>query len=74
MSKIETTTTIDITPELMAKIFWEMDDEDQIIFFEEIWQLFDGTLGTQMDYVAKNIGIGGKLAMETIGNAAKDAP
>ncbi len=43
---------IDVTPELLAKMFWEMDNEQQAQFFDELSRVSGGELANQMDNVA----------------------
>ncbi len=47
---------IEITPEILAKIFWEMDDGEQSEFFNALYIEANGALNLQdqLDYVVKN--------------------
>ncbi len=43
---------IEVSPELLAKIFWEMDNDQQAEFFDALSKVADGALSDQMENVA----------------------
>lgn len=62
---------IDVTPQILAQIFFEMDSNQQREFFENVAELFgDAYLDVQMEHVALDISEAGKEAMLAIGRAA----
>jgi len=43
---------IDVTPELLAQMFWEMDNDQQAVFFDALSKIANGMLSEQMTNVA----------------------
>ncbi len=43
--------TVEATPELLAKIFWEMDSDEQAIFFHMLATVAGDKLSTQMENI-----------------------
>ncbi len=67
--------TIDITPELLAKAFWSLDNIQQADFFDHLEKMADGNLETQMETVAlftDNLSLNAIKAMAAIGRDALD--
>ena len=74
--KIDITETkkVDVTPELLAKIFWQMDNDDQAKFFHELALIAGDNLEGQMEYVARftdSLSHKALTAMTAIGMEAK---
>lgn len=72
---INETKTIDATPELLAQMFWEMDNDQQAEFFDALAKVSNGLLSDQMTNVASfTDGLTQRAldAMVIIGNCAKD--
>lgn len=46
--------TIEVTPEVLAEIFWNMDNDEQAQFFHCLSVKADGKLDEQMEIVALN--------------------
>jgi len=66
--------TVEATPELLAKIFWEMDNDEQADFFDALAIVADRKLSDQMENVASfTDGLTQKAldAMIAIGHAAE---
>ena len=66
--------TVEATPELLAKIFWEMDNDEQAAFFDALAIVADHKLSDQMENVASfTDGLTQKAldAMIAIGHAAE---
>ena len=76
MMKITTKETkeIEVTPELLAQIFLEMDNDQQAEFFDALAKISNGMLSDQMTNVASfTDGLTQRAldAMVIIGNCAK---
>ncbi len=50
--KMSKTEEVDVTPELLAKLFWEMNNDEQAEFFHALAVVSGSELTEQMDYVA----------------------
>ena len=75
MPQIKTTTTqlIEITPEQLAEMFWEMDDSDQAEFFHSLFIVSDfQLLDTQMYGVGKLATEYGLRVMHLIGKYGEE--
>ena len=70
MTIITVQTTVKVTPQLLAQWFWELDEEAQREFFDELGRVSneDGSLESQMLFVrARHISGRALRAMEAIG-------
>ena len=66
---------IDVTPELLAKMFWEMDNDQQAEFFDALSKVSDGKLLEQMENVAfftDSLSLKALEAMTAIGKCAAE--
>lgn len=65
----KTETSVEITPEDIARIFWNLSDDEQCAFFEELARVI---------YADAGDGIKGKIAAESqwwhLGHAMKNRP
>ena len=64
--------TIELTPEIMAKVFWEFDSNAQAVFFQNLARLAGDSLEAQMHYARKRCNDDGKKAMQIIGVERED--
>ena len=72
--KTQETKEIEVTPELLAQMFWEMDNNQQAEFFDALAKVSNGLLSDQMTNVASfTDGLTQRAldAMVIIGNCAK---
>jgi len=53
--KVMVTAEVNVTPEALAALFWEMDGEKQADFFAELDRIADGKLCFQMAFVVQVI-------------------
>ena len=68
------TKEIEVTPELLAQMFWEMNNDQQAEFFDALAKVSNGLLSYQMTNVASfTDGLTQRAldAMVIIGNCAK---
>ncbi len=73
--KISETKEVETTPEILAKIFWEMNNEQQAEFFDCLAKISNGELSEQMEYVAhytESLTSKALHAMENIGRSARE--
>ena len=63
---------IEVTPEILAKAFWDMSAQDQALFFEELASIAPvGDFVIQMCNVSDFTNDAAKYLMKTIGDYSK---
>jgi hypothetical protein len=69
--KVEISQEVEVYPEEVAKLFWELNSEDQAVFFN--WLGAQSRLVFQLAYVGAQPGLGfkGRDAMRMIGEYSK---
>lgn len=75
MAKIKTTTTttVEVTPKQLAEIFWEMDDDEQAEFFQQLFVVSGlPNLDNQMYAVSKSATEYALRTMYTIGKYGEE--
>jgi len=69
--RIKTESEVEVTPDFLAEAFFQMDNEEQRVFFESVAKKFKGKdFDTQMFYAADGMSDDGREVMETIGKNA----
>jgi len=71
--KITETKVIDVTPQILAEAFWELDNDEQAIFFDHLATVSKGLLEDQMQAVSSFAGGRSLKALEAMISIGKDA-
>lgn len=53
--RVSVTTDIDVTPQQLAQLFWNMDSDEQANFYAELNHIADGKLCMQTAYLVSEI-------------------